>query len=98
MQYLEPWDKPEQWDKNYGGSCDNDVHEHFKCLMETVFGKAFIHETEYGFETYNCYEKDGQFICEDSCLSEWVVYSVNDRKIVLNGKEIAVVKGVNLIN
>ena len=98
MQYLEPWDKPERWDKNYGGSCDNDVHEHFKCLMETVFGKAFVHETHNGFETYNCYEKNGKFICEDNYLKEWVVYSSSNCSMVLNGKEVAIVKGINVIN
>lgn len=98
MQYLEPWDKPELWDKNYGGSCDNDVHEHFKALMETVFGKAFIHETEDGFETYNCYGNDGEFICEDSYLKEWVIYSSSNRNIILNGKETEIFKGINFIN
>ena len=98
MQYLEPWDKPECWDDNYGGSCDNDVHEHFKALMETVFGKAFIHETEDGFVTYNCYEKNGEFICEDNYLKEWVIYSNSDCKITLNGKETEVIKGMNFIN
>ena len=98
MQYLEPWDKPELWDENYGGSCDNDVHEHFKALMETVFGKAFIHATDNGFETYNCYQKDGQFICEDSYLKEWIIYSNSDQIMTLNGKETAIVKGMNFIN
>ena len=89
---------PELWDKNYGGSCDNDVHEHFKALMETIFGKAFIHETEDGFETYNCYENDGRFICKDNYLKEWVIYSNSNRKIILNGKETEVIKGMNFIN
>lgn len=97
MQYLEPWNKPELWDGNYGGSCDNDVHEHFKCLMETVFGKAFIHETENGFITYNCYQKDGGFISKDRYLTDWVIYANNSGKLVLNGKETAVVKGMNII-
>ena len=25
-----------------GGACDNDVHEHFKCLEETLLKKAFV--------------------------------------------------------
>lgn len=25
-----------------GGCCDNDVHEHFKCLDETILGKMFV--------------------------------------------------------
>ncbi len=33
---------------NQGGCCDNDVHEIFKCIEETVLGKAFIYENEDG--------------------------------------------------
>ena len=27
---------------SHGGCCDNDVHEHFKCLEETLLGKIFV--------------------------------------------------------
>ena len=27
---------------NQGGCCDNDVHEHFKCLEETILNKMFV--------------------------------------------------------
>ena len=38
-----------------GGSCDNDVHEIFKCLEETVLKKAFVVEREDGeIVAYNC--------------------------------------------
>ena len=45
-----------------GGCCDNDVHEIFKCMEETVFKKAYIHEDEDGtFLTYGCkVQKDGE--------------------------------------
>lgn len=40
---------------NQGGCCDNDVHEIFKCLEETVLNKAFAHKNEDGtFLTYGC--------------------------------------------
>jgi hypothetical protein len=40
---------------NQGGCCDNDVHEIFKCLEETVLRKAFAHKNEDGtFLTYGC--------------------------------------------
>lgn len=40
---------------NQGGCCDNDVHEIFKCIEETVLGKAFAHKNEDGtFLTYGC--------------------------------------------
>jgi len=38
-----------------GGACDNDVHEIFKCLEETVLKKAFVGEREDGeVVAYNC--------------------------------------------
>ena len=38
-----------------GGCCDNDVHEIFKCLEETVLKRAFIHQNEDGtLLCYNC--------------------------------------------
>lgn len=43
------------WVDNQGGCCDNDVHEIFKALEETVMKKAFIHENEDGsFLTFGC--------------------------------------------
>ena len=38
---------------NQGGACDNDVHEHFKCLEETLLKKAFVIVDE-GVRAYNC--------------------------------------------
>ena len=45
-----------------GGCCDNDVHEIFKCMEETVFRKAFIYENEDGsFTSFGCkVAKDGE--------------------------------------
>lgn len=38
-----------------GGACDNDVHEIFKCLEETLLKKAFIIERDNGeIYGYNC--------------------------------------------
>ena len=97
LQDLRPWDKPSEWDKYYGGSCDNDVHEHFKCLMETVFGKAFIHESENGYVTYNCTRRDDGFSCEDAHLREWVVFSESAKEVVLNGKHVHLKSGLQVI-
>lgn len=96
-QYLSPVNNPSKWDAQYGGSCDNDVHEHFKCLMETVFGRAFIHETKDGVLTYNCVSEDGKFVCRDQYLREWIIYSEEAKKVSLNGKEYLVNKGMNRI-
>ena len=39
---------------NQGGACDNDVHEHFKCLEETLLKKAFVIVDKEGARGYNC--------------------------------------------
>jgi hypothetical protein len=96
-QYLSPIHKPHRWHAQYGGSCDNDVHEHFKCLVETVFAKAFIHETEEGYETYNCRYEEGRFVCEDPYLQEWVIYSEHPEEMILNGTKAFVSQGMNVI-
>ena len=97
-QYLAPWNEPDKWDENFGGSCDNDVHEHFKCLMETVFGKAFVHETENGFETYNCTYLSHGFTSTDQHLKQWVVFNKSKQEIYLNGKLFKLDKGFNLLS
>ena len=37
-----------------GGACDNDVHEHFKCLEEVALTKSYIHQEEDELLHYNC--------------------------------------------
>ncbi len=39
---------------NQGGACDNDVHEHFKCLEETLLKKAFVIVEKGVARGYNC--------------------------------------------
>ena len=51
---------------NQGGACDNDVHEIFKCLEETVLKKAFFHECG-----------DGRYICS-SCRMDGDICVVNE--------------------
>lgn len=49
------WEDGAEWVDNQGGCCDNDVHEHYKCMEETVLGKAFILVREDGSVlAYNC--------------------------------------------
>lgn len=51
---------------NQGGCCDNDVHEIFKCMEETVLKKAFIHEKENGeYYLAGCKNVDGQIVIDD---------------------------------
>lgn len=98
FQYIRYINLPATWNKDYGGSCDNDVHEHFKCLCETVFGKVFIHENNDGtFETYNCRKADTGFESSDNYLTTLVVYSENTNKIIFNAKEFDLHRGINII-
>lgn len=84
---------------DYGGSCDNNVHEHFKCLAETVFGKAFIHEKENGeIETYNCVINNNVFSTDDPFVKTIIYRSLNKKDYVLNGKAIKLEKGINIID
>lgn len=98
-QYIRDIHNPLLLKKDYGGSCDNDVHEHFKCLCETVFGKAFVHEKDDStFETYNCFETENGFESQDAYLKYFIVYSQTKKQIVLNSKSVDVNKGFNIIS
>lgn len=76
-----------------GGCCDNDVHEIFKCLEETVLKKAFVHERDDG--TLLCYScrvqgekiilnEDTDTICYN--LQNELAISVNGKNAVLSGR------------
>jgi hypothetical protein len=61
MDMISGWYKatPSTWVTGYwepdGGCCDNDVHEIFKCLEETVLTSAFVVELSDGtIRPYNC--------------------------------------------
>ncbi len=53
---------------NQGGCCDNDVHEHFKCLEETLLKKAFVIYKNDELECFFCGGelKDGVLYIEPS--------------------------------
>lgn len=61
---------------NQGGVCDNDVHEIFKCMEETVLGKAFIAEEDGELLCWGCSAEplsDGIYITADEDVK--IVYS-----------------------
>ena len=65
-----------------GGCCDNDVHEIFKCMEETVLKKAFLHEEEDGgVLTFGCRaeNRDGEWIVHTAPGTETLVYHVKDK-------------------
>lgn len=98
LQYARNF-KGLDYGKEYGGSCDNDVNEHFKCLEETVFGKIFIHECDDNeFIVYNCKVDDGKFSYNDKFVKKAVIYSKNDNEFNINGKLYNVKSGINIVN
>lgn len=98
-QYLMNFNNINVNRSDYGGSCDNDVHEHFKCLDECVYGKAFVHELINGkLVLYNCTMDSGNVIISDITVNTCIVYSENISKLNINDKEYQVNKGFNTIN
>ena len=73
---------------NQGGCCDNDVHEIFKCIEETVLGKAFIHQNEDGsYITFGC-ELDGDRVYFRGNVKT-LVYKINSpKRFNISNKEI----------
>jgi len=72
---------------NQGGCCDNDVHEIFKCIEETVLGKAFVHQNEDGSYTcFGCTVRENRL---DTLNNEnTIVYKLNKpEKFSINGIE-----------
>ncbi|MBQ0084395.1 MAG: hypothetical protein KBS52_06500 [Clostridiales bacterium] len=93
-QYIK---NPENPDEDFGGSCDNDVSEHFKALHETVFGKAFIHQTESGEILYNCQKNQNGFETQDKFVKEIVYFAKEKTAFNFGGKKYEAKKGINII-
>ncbi|MEG1535837.1 MAG: hypothetical protein RR416_02575 [Clostridia bacterium] len=90
MEYIPNFSNKMSWKLNYGGSCDNDVHEIFKCLDETLIGKAFVHRLENGeWLCYNCRKEGNSFVVTDAKIDEFVVFSAVDVTLNLQGKGVA---------
>lgn len=85
---------------NQGGACDNDVHEHFKCLEETLLKKAFViaGETVKG---YNCNAESTDGIIKITPYGECDYVHVNtdtDITVEINGAKKSVKKGMEMID
>ena len=75
-----------------GGCCDNDVHEIFKCIEETVMGKAFLHQNEDGsFTSFGCrLEKNNLILLNNENtlvynLTKPMSVSINNKNHTLSG-------------
>lgn len=96
MQYLRAFNKIAYYTDKHG-SCDNDVHEHFKCLEECVFGKAFIHFDGDKCVTYNCKQNQNDFVTNDVYVDVIIARSDKYRTINFNGKDYKLSQGVQEI-
>lgn len=96
-QYIKNPDDEKSLKEDYGGSCDNDVHEHFKALCETVFGKAFIHETDSGYICYNCKICASGFSSDDKFVNTIIYFAKEKTDFVFGNKKYSAKKGINII-
>ncbi len=75
---------------NQGGACDNDVHEIFKCLEETLLKKAFVYEEEDGsFTGVECKVTVDQDVLVVDSYEDITALHINihtTKDIVLNGR------------
>lgn len=84
---------------NQGGCCDNDVHEIFKCVEETVLKKMFVYELngEYGALNGNVVSVDDKIHLEsDEIIDSICTNFKNDCLIEFNGIIINAKAGVNI--
>lgn len=89
----------------HGASCDNDVHEHFKCLEEVAISKCFAHEKAGKFTCYNCkcnVEEDSlTVIPQENIVQEAVIYLEKPKKVSIRfasgRQEVHAQKGFTII-
>lgn len=74
---------------NQGGACDNDVHEIFKCLEETLYARAFINQ-ERGelavFGAPSCYVDGKLSLTLDENINELHCVIRQPVDVLINGK------------
>ena len=80
------------------GSCDNDVHEHFKCIEECIFGKIFIHLENENQVLYNCYIENNTYYTKDKYAKQAIVYSEKVSNVNIMDKDYTLNKGINIID
>ncbi len=80
----------------HGGCCDNDVHEHFKCLEETVLGKMFVNVYDDRVTVYGGKASIEKDMISLHCTEDIDVIYINSARAVnisVNGKSYFDVKG-----
>ncbi len=86
---LVAWDGVFNVDKQ-GGTCDNDVHEIFKCMEETILKKAYVAEDNGKIISYNCKViiKDNKINISAENIEQIHLNLKNKYEVFLNGKPI----------
>lgn len=85
---------------NQGGACDNDVHEIFKCVEETVLKKIFVYETAEGrLECMNgrVTLENGKALLESDEETDYVCTNFSEKRtVVFQNMIITAGSGVNI--
>lgn len=85
---------------NQGGACDYDVHEHFKCLEETLLKKAFVIIGDNYLKGYNCNIafKDNVYVVDFFEECDFIhVNSKTKIEFLANNRKYVVDSGLHLI-
>lgn len=84
---------------NQGGCCDNDVHEIFKCMEETVLKKAFLHQCDDGeYHCYGCQLKNNKLVFNNDvdelvyCIKKPVTFNIDGEAIDFNKRGVSIYK------
>lgn len=95
------WEDGAEWVDNQGGCCDNDVHEHYKCMEETVFGKAFVLIREdSSILSYNCtatLEGDTLTVTPYEDCDKVHINTPRALTLIYDGKETKVAEGMSMV-
>ena len=98
FQYIGNFNRlPKKLSYDYGGSCDNDVNEHFKCMAETVLGKAFIHLENNNALLYGCRKQGDNYISDGDIPDILVAFTDQAKSLVFNGVSYTLNRGINFI-
>ena len=73
-----------------GASCDNDIHEVFKCMCETVIDKAFIHFEDGKLICYNCSVDNGVVTLKDKFINQLLVFADAPLKLEYLGRKLKI--------
>ncbi len=80
-----------------GACCDNDVHEHIKCLLEVGLN-AFIHEEDEKIYAYNCAVNAEEVILKCDYLQTLYYFSNKEKNVFVIDRKICLQRGLNIIS